>query len=80
MIQKVTETTSSAAMEVEGFQRGLKDLLGHGVAIDVVTTDRHPSIRKIMRLQYPKLRHQYDPWHVAKGNSVECFPFVYSDQ
>lgn len=54
-------------MEPVGFRRGLDRLLDSGVGVDVVTTDRAPSIRKIMRESYPELRHQFDPWHVAKG-------------
>lgn len=54
-------------MESVGFRRGLDRLLDSGVSVDVVTTDRAPSIRKIMRESYPDLRHQFDPWHVAKG-------------
>ncbi|KAG8001672.1 Transmembrane channel-like protein 3 [Nibea albiflora] len=54
-------------MEPVGFRRGLDHLLDSGVGVDVVTTDRAPSIHKIMRESYPNLRHQFDPWHVAKG-------------
>ncbi|KAK0132294.1 hypothetical protein N1851_011846 [Merluccius polli] len=64
---QVSEATSSPAMEAVGFRRGLDRLLDSGVSVDVVTTDRAPSIRKIMRESYPDLRHQFDPWHVAKG-------------
>uniref|UniRef100_A0A8C5GYH7 Uncharacterized protein n=1 Tax=Gouania willdenowi TaxID=441366 RepID=A0A8C5GYH7_GOUWI len=64
---QVSEASSSPAMEAVGFRRGLDRLLDSGVCVDVVTTDRHPSIRKIMRESYPNLRHQFDPWHVAKG-------------
>uniref|UniRef100_A0A3B1K8T9 Uncharacterized protein n=1 Tax=Astyanax mexicanus TaxID=7994 RepID=A0A3B1K8T9_ASTMX len=64
---QVSEATSSPAMEPVGFRRGLDRLLDSGVSVDVVTTDRAPSIRKIMRESYPELRHQFDPWHVAKG-------------
>ncbi|XP_038134321.1 uncharacterized protein LOC119778938 [Cyprinodon tularosa] len=64
---QVTEATSSTAMEPVGFRRGLDRLLDSGVGVYVVTTDRAPSIRKIMRESYPELRHQFDPWHVAKG-------------
>ncbi|KAK7909695.1 hypothetical protein WMY93_014379 [Mugilogobius chulae] len=64
---QVSEATSSPAMESVGFRRGLDRLLDSGVSVDVVTTDRAPSIRKIMRESYPKLKHQFDPWHVAKG-------------
>lgn len=64
---QVSEATSSSAMEPLGFRRGLDHLVDSGVSIGVVTTDRAPSIRKIMRESYPELRHQFDPWHVAKG-------------
>lgn len=64
---KVSEASSSPAMEAVGFRRGLDRLLDSGVSVDVVTTDRHPSIRKITREFYPNLRHEFDPWHVAKG-------------
>ncbi|KAL7404900.1 hypothetical protein ABVT39_020705 [Epinephelus coioides] len=59
-------------MESVGFRRGLDRLLDSGVNVDVVTTDRAPSIQKIMRESYPDLRHQFDPWHVAKGD-LEVF-------
>ncbi|KAK7909693.1 hypothetical protein WMY93_014377 [Mugilogobius chulae] len=55
---QVSEATSSPAMESVGFRRGLDRLLDSGVSVDVVTTDRAPSIRKIMRESYPKLKHQ----------------------
>ncbi|KAL7404301.1 hypothetical protein ABVT39_012725 [Epinephelus coioides] len=64
---QVTETTSSPVMEKVGFQRGLDRLLQSGVGVGVVTTDRHPSTRKTMRESYPEIKHQFDPWHVAKG-------------
>ncbi|KAM3612910.1 uncharacterized protein V6R79_016823, partial [Siganus canaliculatus] len=64
---QISETTSSYMMEPVGFRRGLDRLQDSGVAVDVVTTDCHPSFRKIMRVSYPDLRQQYDPWHVAKG-------------
>lgn len=64
---KVSETTSLPAMEKLGFQRCLDRLLEAGVRVDVVTTDRSPSIRKLMREQYSDIQHQFDPWHVVKG-------------
>ncbi|XP_063042261.1 uncharacterized protein LOC134436841 [Engraulis encrasicolus] len=54
-------------MEKLGFQRCLDRLLQAGVRVDVITTDRSPSIRKFMREQYPGIQHQFDPWHVVKG-------------
>ncbi len=54
-------------MEVLGFQRGLDYLLQRGVAIGVITTDRSPSIRKLMKDNYNTIRHELDPWHVSKS-------------
>ncbi|KAK0150511.1 hypothetical protein N1851_008389 [Merluccius polli] len=64
---QVSQATSSVAMEPMGFRKGLEKLLDEGLAIEVITTDRHPSIRKLMREEYTNIIHQFDPWHVAKG-------------
>ncbi|KAM4567181.1 uncharacterized protein PAE49_010598 [Odontesthes bonariensis] len=64
---QVTEATSLVAMELTGFQRGLDYLLERGLKVGVVTTDRSPSIRKVMRENYSSIRHEFDIWHVAKG-------------
>ncbi|XP_049918879.1 uncharacterized protein LOC126401561 [Epinephelus moara] len=64
---QVTETSSSTAMEPVGFRRGLDYLLEEGVEVEVVTTNRSPSIRKIMREDYPDIHHEFDIWHVVKG-------------
>ena len=34
-----------------------------------MSTDRHPQIRKLMRLDpsFNVIKHQFVPWHVAKG-------------
>uniref|UniRef100_A0A8C2FEU5 Uncharacterized protein n=1 Tax=Cyprinus carpio TaxID=7962 RepID=A0A8C2FEU5_CYPCA len=63
----VTQAKNSVAMEPIGFKKGLDKLLDEGINVKVVTTDRHPSIRKMMREDYPDIAHQFDPWHVAKG-------------
>ncbi|TDH00921.1 hypothetical protein EPR50_G00174910 [Perca flavescens] len=64
---QVTEASSSVAMEVLGFQRGLDYLLERGVDIEVITTDRSPSIRKLLKDNYRSIRHELDPWHVSKS-------------
>lgn len=46
---QVTEASSSVAMEVMGFQRGLDYLLERGVDVGVITTDRSPSIQKFLK-------------------------------
>ncbi|XP_065129116.2 uncharacterized protein [Paramisgurnus dabryanus] len=64
---QVTEASSSTAMEPIGFKRGLNHILEKGIKVDVLTTDRSPSIRKIMRVEYPFIHHEFDIWHVVKG-------------
>ncbi|XP_063050308.1 uncharacterized protein LOC134445152 [Engraulis encrasicolus] len=64
---QVTEASSSVAMELTGFQRGLDHLQTQGVNVGVVTTDRSPSIRKTMRETYCDIRHEFDVWHVNKS-------------
>ena len=67
------ETTSSNAMELEGFKRGLAYLEENEVEIEYLVTDRHPSIRKFMREEKPETIHFFDCWHMAKGNFLKVF-------
>ena len=62
-----TEAGSSVAMEPLGFKRGMKEIMGDGLDIEVMTTDRSTSIRKIMREEFPNVQHEFDIWHTAKG-------------
>ena len=64
---QVTEASSSVAMEALGFERALNTLLDVGLQVEVVATDRSPSVRKMMREQYPDIDHKFDLWHTAKG-------------
>ena len=63
------EATSSVAMEVMGFERGLDRLRELDVAVGLISTDRSPSIKKRMQSEKfkDKILHEFDPWHVAKG-------------
>lgn len=63
---------SSPAMEKEGLIRCLKALDEEGVVVDVLVTDQHLSIAKMMREEIPSIRHYYDAWHVVKGE----VPFI----
>jgi hypothetical protein len=55
-------------MESEGCRRGLNHLIfNEGVDIDLITTDRATSVRKIMREEFQNVHHEFDPWHVSKG-------------
>ena len=71
IVVPVTEVSNSNAMEKEGFVRLLSKLQREGVKIDIVSTDRHTQIRKLMRVepQFNTIVHQNDPWHMVKGVS-----------
>ncbi|XP_065195097.1 uncharacterized protein LOC135826412 [Sycon ciliatum] len=53
-------------MEKAGFIRVL-DRCKEALAVDVVVTDRSPSIKATIRDQYPGICHQFDVWHFAKN-------------
>lgn len=40
-----------------------------GVKIDIISTDKHVQIRKLMRVdpEFNNISHQFDPWHIAKA-------------
>lgn len=67
-------------MESQGFRRGLNSLiLNEGLDIDLITTDRAPSVRKIMREEFQNIHHEFDPWHVTKGKELNAIMHVYCD-
>ena len=64
------EVTSSVAMEKEAFTRCMLDILNvMDLPIRVVSTDRHVSIKKLMKTdeRFRHMLHQLDPWHVGKS-------------
>ncbi len=67
---QVTEASSSVAVEPIHFKRSVNKLLEEGIEIDVLTTDRSPSNRKVMRVEYPNIHHEFDIWHVVKDNHL----------
>lgn len=54
-------------MEKFAFIRLLERLIDEGVKIKVISTDRHTQIRKYLRVHWPSILHEVDPWHVIKG-------------
>lgn len=62
-----SEVTSSNAMEKEGLVRVMVAMQHQRIKIDRLITDRHASVKKYMRENYPKIKHFFDVWHVAKG-------------
>ena len=69
IIIPVTEVNNSNCMGKEGFVRLLEGLKKEGIKIDIVSTDRHTQIKKLMRVDpnFNDIKHQFDPWHVAKS-------------
>ena len=60
---------SSFQLFHENAFRLLESLKRDEIKIDIVSTGRHPQIRKLMRVDpsFNGIKHQFDPWHVAKG-------------
>ncbi len=63
----VSEVTSSNAMEKEGCMRVLQRLLDADLNLQILCTDRHLSIQKMMRTQFADITHQFDVWHLGKS-------------
>ena len=64
-VVSVAETGTSAAMEKHGLTKVLDKIDSLGVKVDCITTDDHPSVKKILRGK--KERHQLDVWHKSKN-------------
>ena len=60
------ETTSSNAMELHALKKVLEKLSELGIAINCITTDDHPSIKKYLK-SAKKPPHQLDSWHKGKN-------------
>ena len=61
------EVGGSYHMEKEGLSRALINLANEGFTVEQLITDRHPQIIKWIATQYPKIKHLFDIWHVAKS-------------
>lgn len=54
-------------MELEGLKRCRDQLTTNGLVVDELITDRHASVSKYVREQWPEVTHNFDVWHIAKG-------------
>ena len=61
---------SSPAMEYLAFQNCMQYLLGCGLPIGALITDRHMSIAKHMREQLPQITHYFDLWNLKKSKGL----------
>lgn len=64
---KVTEVSNSYWLEPEGMKRCFNVLKDHNVKVEILATDRHPTISKVLKEDYPLVKHEYDLWHIVKG-------------
>ena len=68
-VVSVTEVANSNQMEKKGFIETLSHIEANGIKVDTISTDRHPQIKKEMRVNHGEIDHQFDPWHLAKSVS-----------
>ena len=68
-VVSVSQVANSNVMEIKGFKEVLNSVENQGIRVSVISTDRHPQIRKEMRTNHPDNEHQFDPWHLAKSIS-----------
>ncbi|OCT57444.1 hypothetical protein XELAEV_18003518mg [Xenopus laevis] len=66
-VDQVSPEFSSVSLEKKNFQKALNELLEKGVNVQLICTDRHPSIKLLMEKKYPAIIHQFDLWHFAKS-------------
>ena len=57
------QVNCSSQMEVNACQRLIEELLSSGLDIAVFASDRSTSVRKMMKIKFPRIKHQFDPWH-----------------
>lgn len=60
------EVGGSYHMEKEGLKRCLDHLEANSLAVEYITTDRHPQIQKFLRER--NIVQFYDVWHFEKGD------------
>ncbi|XP_075714956.1 uncharacterized protein LOC142750071 isoform X2 [Rhinoderma darwinii] len=66
VVQK-TKCRSPVAMEKYGFRRCMDRLLDSGFDVTMFSSDGHIGIQKILRVDYPRVNHQYDICHYARS-------------
>ncbi|CAH2293082.1 Hypothetical predicted protein [Pelobates cultripes] len=64
---QVSDAKSSVAMESLAFKSCMDQVLADKILISILVTDRHVSIRKIMRERYKAINHQFDIWHYCRS-------------
>ena len=65
-ICQCTQAKNSNRMEKFAFVKLLNGLKNENIKIEMLTTDRHCQIRKLMREEEQNIDHQFDVWHFCK--------------
>lgn len=63
-------------MEHESLTQGLDFLLGHGLVLRQIITDRHKMNMAWIRDNLQGVKHYIDIWHVEKGISLNRNIFI----
>ena len=58
---------SSTAMEYHGFVQAMEYLLGTGLLLKTLISDRHSGIAKHMTEKLASIKHYFDVWHPKKS-------------
>ncbi|XP_040193733.1 uncharacterized protein LOC120927246 [Rana temporaria] len=66
-VEQLQAGLTSASLEKIAFIEALERILSDHVNVKIIATDRHASIRKIIREKYPQIRHEFDVRHMAKS-------------
>ena len=74
MFTQSNEVKSSNHMEKEGLCRALTFLAANSLQVSTLITDRHKEINKFLYKKHPDINHQYDVWHVSKGELIAVSP------
>ncbi|XP_064649995.1 uncharacterized protein LOC135501685 [Lineus longissimus] len=61
------QVKNSNAMEPMGLRMCLENMKKWNISVNILTTDRHITVRKIIRVEFPEITHQFDLWHFCKS-------------
>lgn len=68
-VVSVSQVANSNKMEKKGFVTTLGNIEVNGIKVDIISTDRHPQIKKDMRVNHADIDHQFDPWHLPSQSA-----------
>lgn len=66
-VVRKTQGRSPLAMEKYGLRRCMDRLVDSGFDVAMFSSDGHVGIRKMLRVDYPGINHQYDVFHYFKS-------------